>query len=183
MWLRAEKVRRPAVGSPRNLLPICRMCQWRVHLRPSPVDAVDLVLAGTDDDLLLSSRRRVEVGVQDRLPIVIGEREEVAGEVADRTLAEIVKAGLGADAVDAGEINVVFERPHPADESGVAVRRVGPVRRQADEVGPEEGENAGSFGEAAVEADADADLKAGKVVDGERPVAGVKKLVGTDARE
>ena len=59
----------------------------------------------------------------------------------------------------------------------------GPVGRQDQEVGPQQGQHAGRLGERAIIADVHADPHARNLVDGERPVARVHEHVDAQKRQ
>ena len=101
----------------------------------------------------------------------------------DAALADEAEAALLADAVDRGVIDVVFQGPAPGQDGRPCYGAGRPVRRQHDEVGAKQRQDAGRLGKAAVVADVDADAKAAEVVDGERPVARRGEAIDSQERQ
>ena len=115
----------------------CRdFTQRAVELGAAPVHAVDFVFAHAVYDLLLAGFLGVDVGNQDRFAVVLGKGLEIADAVDDRTVADVMEAGLVADAVDGHVVNVVFEGADAGHQGGVFDRLVGPIGRLQNQVGP-----------------------------------------------
>src|SRR5262249_29157618 len=114
---------------------------------------------------------RVQLGIEDLGAVGVCGGQQLAVDVDDAALANETATALFADAIDGGEVDVVFQRPRLYQVLDRAHRPGRPVRRQHHQVGAEQHEHAGRFGKAAVVADGHADAQAAQVVDGKRPIA------------
>ena len=132
---------------------------------------------------VFAGRARVDVGLQHFFSIGTGLRQHAATGVDDRASPDETKPALVADPVDRQHIHCVFHGPRRDHVLGGAFRMRWPVRRQHEQIGTQQRQDARRLGKTAVIADVHANLQAARVVNRERPVAGVDEHVDAQKRQ
>ena len=82
-----------------------------IHFGAAVGHAVDEMFAGDSYEKLGSGDDRIDVRSQDPAFVIVDRCHCRTNWVADATLADEVKAVLGADTVDRGKVDAVFHRP------------------------------------------------------------------------